>query len=63
MNPKEKWSEEIEVDLEDDGKFYIVTDVVLMTHEHYNVDYLYNDTRQPTEIELQRRQVEIKVAL
>ena len=75
INPKEfllkaneaqlsqKWSEEIELDVEDDGRFHIVTNVVLTTHRHYNVDLLYDDNRRPTEIELQRRQAEIEVAL
>ena len=46
----EKWSEEIEYNVEDDGKFHIVTNVVLTTHRHYNVDLLGDNTRQPTEM-------------
>ena len=46
----EKWSEEIEYNVEDDGKFHIVTNVVLITHRHYNVDLLGDNTRQPTEM-------------
>ena len=58
-----KWSEEFELDLEDSGKFHIVTNIILSTHRHYSINLLYDSNRPPTNIELQKRQTEIEVAL
>ena len=59
----EKWSNDPELDIEDDGKFHLVTNVVLVTHKAYHSNLLYNREREPTLNELADRQHEIEETL
>jgi len=59
----DKWSNELELDIEDEGKFHIISNVILVTHKHYSSNLLYDNTRIPTNKQLEMRQHEIETAL
>ena len=59
----EKWSNNPELDIEDDGKFHLVTNIVLVTHKAFYSNLLYKNIRAPTENELADRQHEIEDSL
>ena len=59
----EKWSHEKKLSIRDEGKFHLVTNVILVTHEHYSANLQYNSSRVPTKNQLEDRQHEIETAL
>lgn len=59
----DKWSNDAELDIEDDEKFHLVTNIVLVTHKAYYSNLLYNKIRPATMSELTDRQNEIEVSL
>lgn len=59
----EKWSNEPELDIEDEGKFHMVTNIILITHKAYHSNLLYKNQRPPTLNELEDRQHEIETTL
>lgn len=59
----DKWNHDADLQIEDEGKFHMVTNIVLFTHKAYNVNLLYDNRRPPTEVELEKRQREVEVAL
>ena len=59
----EKWSNEPELDIEDEGKFHLVTNIILVTHRAYHTNLLYDNQRPPTVNELEDRQREIETTL
>ena len=61
-NISEKWSHKKLV-FHDEGKFHIITNIVLTTHRYYSKDLLYEGTTSPTLAQLSRRQKEIEETL
>jgi len=59
----EKWSNDPELDIEDEGRFHVVTNIVLVTHKAYHSNLLLNGRRPPTVNELSDRQHEIETSL
>ena len=58
----ERWSHE-KIIFDDDGKFHIVTNIVLTTHLYYSRALLYKGSTIPTSTQLKERQMEIEEAL
>ena len=61
-NISEKWSHK-KLFFDDEGKFHIITNIVLTTHRYYSKDLLYEGTKSPTPDQLSRRQKEIEETL
>ena len=59
----EKWSHEEELNIRDEGKFHLVTNVILVTHKHYSANLQYDSSRVPTTNQLDDRQHEIETSL
>lgn len=59
----DKWNSNSDIDVEDDGKFHLVTNIILVTHRAYNLNLQYDNRRPPTEEELEKRQHEIETTL
>ncbi|XP_012555614.1 uncharacterized protein LOC105844041 isoform X1 [Hydra vulgaris] len=59
----EKWSHEDELDVQDEGKFHVVTNLILVTHKHYSINLRYENNRIPDANQLQDRQTEIESTL
>ena len=59
----EKWSHEEKLSIRDEGKFHLVTNVILVTHKHYSANLQYNSSRVPTKNQLEDRQHEIETCL
>ena len=58
----ERWSHEKLV-FDDDGKFHLITNIVLTTHLYYSKDLLYEGSTPPTSVQLKLRQKEIEETL
>ena len=58
----ERWSHQKLV-FNDEGKFHIVTNIVLTTHLYYSSALLYKGSTIPTSIQAKERQMEIEEAL
>ena len=58
----ERWSHQ-KLIFNDEGKFHIVTNIVLTTHLYYSSALLYKGSTIPTSVQLKERQMEIEEAL
>ena len=58
----EKWSHQ-KLIFNDEGKFHIVTNIVLTTHLYYSRSLLHNGSTIPKSIQLKERQMKIEEAL
>ena len=58
----ERWSHQ-KLIFNDEGKFHIVTNIVLSTHLYYSSALLYKGSTIPTSVQLKERQMEIEEAL
>ena len=58
----ERWSHK-KLIFNDQGKFHIVTNIVLSTHLYYSKSLLYKGSLIPTSVQLKERQMEIEEAL
>lgn len=59
----EKWSDLEELDIQDEGKFHMVTNIILFTHKVYSSNLLYDGERTPTQEHLEKRQREVEETL
>jgi hypothetical protein len=57
------WNNDTELDIEDEGKFHVVTNIVLYTRKADQVNLLFENKRPPTIKELTDRQRELEMTL
>ena len=59
----EKFSNELELDIRDSGKFHVVTNFILFTHRAYSANLRYDENLVPTDNQLIDRQKEVEKTL